>query len=93
MKHKVKAFVVHYTSAYSGDVTVMLTQYEMKGNGFATIREQEFEIEIDDDFNPIPTLIADMEEQKRVIRLKAGAELAKIDESISKLSALTFETA
>lgn len=50
--------------------------------------EHEFEIDIPDDFNPIPQQVAALEEQKRLMRVKLAEELAAIDEKISKLTCI-----
>jgi hypothetical protein len=50
-------------------------------------------VDVPDDFDPTPGVIADLQEQKRLLRLKLAAELADLDDRISKLSALTFEGA
>jgi hypothetical protein len=52
------------------------------------VHEHEFEVEVPDDFNPIPQQVAALEEQKRLMRVKLADELAKIDEKISKLTCI-----
>jgi hypothetical protein len=60
---------------------------------FTKIVDHSFDIEIPEDFDPIPGQLAALNEKKRQLRLKLAAELADLDDRISKLSALTFEGA
>lgn len=60
---------------------------------FIKVVDVAFDVQIPDDFDPVPTVIAALNEQKRLLRVKLAQELAQIDDRISKLSALTFEAA
>lgn len=60
---------------------------------FIKVIDVSFDVQIPDDFDPVPKVIASLTEQKRQLRLKLAAELADLDDRISKLSALTFEAA
>lgn len=53
--------------------------------------EHSTEVEIPDDFDPTPGLIASLEAQKKELRLKLARELMEIDTRISKLQALTMD--
>jgi|GEM_PF-2059694 len=50
--------------------------------------EHSFEVDVPDDFDPTPGLIASLEAQKTELRLKLARELMEIDTRISKLQAL-----
>lgn len=54
----------------------------------AVIYEHSFEVDVPDNFDPTAGFIAELEEQKRQLRLKLAAELAELDDRISKLQAL-----
>lgn len=87
-KHTVKAYVVYYQPEWADTPTILLSHYSLKGDGFAVVREQEFEIDISDDFDPTAILIADLEEKKRQLRAELAQKLANIDKQISNLQAL-----
>jgi hypothetical protein len=55
--------------------------------------EHSFEVEIPDDFNPIPQQVAALQEAKRLARVNLGKELANLDMRIGKLTCLTNEVA
>lgn len=76
------------------DPKVGFMEFEPGGAYFperVSVREHSFEVEIPDDFNPVPQMVAALEEQKRQERLKLAQKLAEIDEKISKLTCLTNE--
>ena|ERR1700741_4750484 len=54
----------------------------------AIVSAHEFEVEVPDSFDPTAGFIAELEEQKRQLRLKLAEELSALDERISKLQAL-----
>lgn len=54
------------------------------------IREHSFEVDVSDDFDPRPSLIAALEEQKRQARVEFAAMVMKIDQRISELQAIEF---
>jgi hypothetical protein len=57
------------------------------------VADCSIDVEIPDDFDPTPAVIAGLKEKKRLLRVALAEELASIDDRISKLSALTFEAA
>jgi hypothetical protein len=65
----------------------------LTSESFTKIVDHSFDIEIPEDFDPIPGQLAALNEKKRLLRLKLASELADLDDRISKLSALTFEAA
>jgi hypothetical protein len=66
---------------------------DISGPGFVKVADCSFDVEIPDDFDPTPAVIAGLQEKKRLLRVALAEELASIDDRISKLSALTFEAA
>lgn len=94
-KHTVKGYVT--VSRYSWNDNKPIVNFmpwkPEETHEIAIVGEQLFEVEVPDDFNPIPQQVAAMEEKKRQLRLNLAEELAALDERISKLSALTFEPA
>lgn len=89
-KHIVKGFVHHNKEAWDETATYAIYPFSMQGTlgSCVLVGEQQFEVEIPDDFNPIPAQLAVLEEEKRKLRLKLAEELARLDERISKLTCI-----
>jgi hypothetical protein len=64
---------------------------DIGGSAFVKVVDCSFDVEIPDDFDPTPAVVAALNEQKRLLRLKLSKELAAIDDRISKLSAICYE--
>lgn len=62
--------------------------FDMSSAGHVLVSKQEIEVEVPDDFNPVPAQIAVLEKQKADLRAKLARELMTIDQRISKLQAL-----
>lgn len=56
------------------------------------IREMPIEVEVPDDFDPIPKQVAAMEAEKRAALAEYQQKVAEINERLSKLQALTFDS-
>lgn len=90
-KHTITGFV--YTTKYEWD-----SKTSVNFLPFAPIEDEEtaivgphsFEVEVPDDFNPIPQQVAALEEKKRLARLALAKELADLDDRIGKLTCITF---
>jgi len=89
-KHTIKGFVHHCKETWDEHATYEIFPFSMQGTlaSRVLVGEQEFEVEIPDDFNPIPLQLAVLEEQKRRVRLKLAEQLADIDAQISKLTCI-----
>jgi hypothetical protein len=95
-KHTVNGALYLYTSerAYTDKpIYHFNTERNLTSESFTKIVDHSFDIEIPEDFDPIPGQLAALNEKKRLLRLKLAQELADLDDRISKLSALTFEAA
>lgn len=57
------------------------------------ISEQEIEIDVPDDFNPVPKIVASLEEEKRKALADYQRRVAEINEQLSKLLALPMAEA
>ena len=55
------------------------------------IGEQRFEVDVPDDFNPVPVQIEALEKQREAATTEHLQRLSEINEKISKLTALTNE--
>jgi len=60
---------------------------------YHVLRPHELTIEVPDDLDMTPAQIAALEKEKEQVRDKYLREVAKLDEKISKLRAITYEPA
>jgi hypothetical protein len=91
-KHIVTGALYVYTPEWSDEPIYLYDTGDLSAP-FAKVVDHSFEIEYPDDFDPTPGLIAGLQEEKRLLRVKLADELKRLDDRISKLSALTFEAA
>jgi hypothetical protein len=63
-------------------------RYEDENSIF--ISEQQFTVELPDDFDPIPGQVAALEEKKREALAEYQRTVAEINERLSKLQAIEF---
>ncbi|MDQ0571517.1 hypothetical protein QFZ42_003351 [Variovorax paradoxus] len=88
-KQIVKGIVHYCKEVWDDHATYEIFPFDMSEHGGrVVIGARDFEIDVPDDFNPVPQMVAALEEQKRQIRLEMGAKLARIDEKISKLTCI-----
>ena len=95
-KHTVKGFVTYERSRHASKPTISFTPWKPNPTYFpdtVIVSEHSIEVEVPDDFNPVPAQIAVLNEKKRLLRLALAEQLKDIDDHISKLQALTFEPA
>ena len=65
--------------------------HDMSEFGYVTVMPFSFEVEVPDNFNPIPAQVAALEKQKRELKANFAMELMHIEDSISKLTCITNE--
>lgn len=95
-KHTVKGFITYEMSRYSSKPTISFTPWKPNPEYFPNtviVGEHSIEVEVPDDFNPVPAQIAVLNEKKRLLRLALAEQLKDIDEHIGKLQAITYEPA
>jgi len=92
-KQIVKGYVHYQKYSWEKTPSYPIFPSDMSGTcpDLPLVCEQEFVIEVPDDFNPVPQQVAALEEKKRLKRLALAEELAEIDARISKLTCLTNE--
>ena len=93
MRRIVKGYVHYQKYSWEKTPSYPIFPSDMSGScpDLPLVCMQEFEIEVPDDFNPVPQQVAALEEKKRLARLRLADELSKIDDQISKLTCLTNE--
>jgi len=91
-KHTVKGTLYLYTpvNPTSKPVYHFDQSRTLDGESFTKVVDHSFDVEIPADFDPIPRQLDALNEKKRQLRLKLAAELAAIDDRISKLQAIEF---
>ena len=93
MKHTVTAYVFmenNYTADYSQMVWAprIWAVRVRDENDRIFIGAKDFEVEVPDDWNPVPMQVAALEAEKKVALEKYQASVASINERLSKLLAL-----
>lgn len=92
MKHTIQGWVIQYKWDWHDQPVVSFSTSEPTADDVVSIvGPHSFEVEVPDDFNPIPQQVAALEEMKRKARLVLAKELADLDDRISKLTCITFE--
>lgn len=91
-KHTVKGFITYRAPRWSTDTAEVSFQTWKPGAEYeadkVVVSAHVIEVEVPDGFNPVPELVAALEERKRQLRLKLSAELMEIDTQISKLTCI-----
>ena len=88
-KHTIKGYLWHVTFDKSDDVLVVFNDsrsMDKVNPNWALIREQSFEVEVPDDFDPRPQKIAALEQQ---LKDDAAAYQKRVTDTRRRLSELT----
>lgn len=90
MKTKIKAFLHYHKYEWQAEPQYQINGCDMKGSGpnYVLIREQEFEVDIPDDFDPRPIQIETLRAEKTKIIAECEAKKTNIDEQIQRLLAI-----
>lgn len=54
------------------------------------VSEHSIDVEVPDDFDPVPLMVASLEEKKRLARLELAKDLAVIDDQIKQLTCIDY---
>ena len=87
MKMKLKAFLIWHKYNWQDKPEYSLNNSDMAicGPDYVAVNEQEFEVDIPDNFVPTPKQIAALKEQKAEILAKAHVQAENIEEQIQRL--------
>lgn len=97
--HTIKGFLTWRESPFGDKPEVAFLGYDPREYDRdskyprVVLREHSFDVEVPDDFDPRPGMVAALEKQKQQIRAAFAASVAEIDQRISELKAITFESA
>lgn len=78
------------SSSLSRQWRPVIKQYQYEDEECVVIGEQQFTVEIPDDFDPIPGQVAALEEKKREALAEYQRTIAEINDLLSKLQAIGF---
>jgi hypothetical protein len=82
------------TAERGGNPYYHFSQNDISGDGnFIKVVDCAFDVEIPDDFNPTPALVAALDAEERALRLKLADQLMHIHDRRSKLQAICYEAA
>ena len=91
MKHLIKGYITSTQYGPKDKAEISFSRYKPSAQysqHTVVVREHSFEIEVPDDFDPRPGMIASLEEQKQIVRAKFAAEVLAIDQRIQSLLAI-----
>ena len=91
-KHIIPGFVT-FEKSYHPEPIVRFTMYRPSPKYSpheVVVAEHSIEVDVPDGFDPVPQMVAALEEKKRLARLDLAKELAAIDKQIKQLTALDF---
>lgn len=97
MKKTVKTYVVYIAPRYKGaQADIALYTFDprkMASDTFSrdvVVSERDIEIEVPDDFDPRPDMIANLQAEEKKARADFAAKVASIKRQISELQAIEF---
>jgi hypothetical protein len=91
VKHLIKGFV-HCQQGYDKTLQFSFFGCDMSPYGYAIVEPHEIEVDVPDDFTPVPQMIAALRSKKEEALQKLAKELMDYDDEISKLLAITNES-
>lgn len=85
-KHTIKGYITYHQYGWSDKPVINFCPWKpAEDHETVIVREHSIEVEIPDNFNPVPLMVAGLEEKKRLARVRLADELRELDEHISKL--------
>ena len=91
MKVTINGFVHYKKEDWTECGNYRIFPYQTDYDGAVYIAPCSVEVEIPNDFNPIPAQVASLEKEKRELQAKFAKELMNIEESISRLTCITMD--
>lgn len=90
MKVQIKGYVCYDKPWKEGDHGFRLLGFDPTGSGIGDVlvREQMFEVEVPDNFDPRPQMVKDLEAEKEKARADFAKRVMEIDKRINELLAL-----
>jgi hypothetical protein len=93
MKHQIAGFVTyHAPRSWETEPTIDFKTYDPRQfdhmKDYAVVCEQTIEVEVPDDFDPRPQLVAALVAEKQKIRAEFAAKVTALDAQINQLLCL-----
>ena len=90
MKVQIKGYVCYDKQWKKGDHGFRLLGFDQTGSGIGDVlvREQMFEVEVPDNFDPRPQMVKELEAEKEKARADFAKRVMEIDKRINELLAL-----
>lgn len=94
MKVTVKGYIYWHKYSWADAASFIFFGTDSMGDidpNYALIQPHQFDVEIPDDFNPVPQQIQAMRTAQTAIRAKAEAQVTNIEESIQRLLCIEYK--
>ena len=91
MKVTIQGFVHYKKEEHADWGEYRIFPYQTDYDGAVYIVPCSVEVELPDDFNPIPAQVASLEKEKLEILAKSAKDVMMIDDRISRLTCITMD--
>jgi len=91
MKITIEGFLVWKKETWQTEGKFQLVQCDMSEYGYITVQPQVVEIDIPDNWNPVPGQLDALKKEEKELRAKFARDMTTIQERRSKLLAITNE--
>lgn len=94
MKHTIKGFITYEKSKYSKNARIDFTSYRPTSDiwpNMVIVSEHSIEVEVPDNFDPRPDLIASLKEKEQKARANFKALVTDIRRQIIQYEALSMD--
>ena len=88
MKFIEEGFILCKTYSSMDEYIYTFSPCEMQNYGYVTVCPHNIEIEIPDDFNPIPGQVANLQAKALQLKAEFAKNMMEIEDSISKLTCI-----
>lgn len=91
MKHVITGYITSTQYSLNSEKQIDFRSYKPTAEyspNTVVVREHSIEVDVPDDFDPRPAMIASLEEQKQIARAKFAEEVRTIDARIQSLLAI-----
>ena len=95
MKRKIEGFITWEQPEYATEPRIDFYAFDPRESDYhkvvVVVREHSIDIEVPDDFNPTPQLVAALQAEKGKVKADFAKRVMEIDAEIGKLLAITNE--
>ena len=90
-KHLIKGYITSTQYSLHSKPTIDFATYKPRAEyspNTVIVAEHEFEVDVPDDFDPRPSMVDSLKEQKRLARAEFAKKVTEIDQRIQSLLAI-----